>query len=114
MQKNENCGILKKIIIAHYLMPTWWVACDFSHAIASEFSDEACDCCTLLLFIRRSLHDMLKMLQGCLKSLEYVFNCFHYKIISQSKLKTITVKNHYGNFYVFLFIRFCSKSVSKI
>ena len=55
---------------------------------------------------------MLKMLQGCLKSLEYyVFNCLHYKIISHSKLKTKTVKNQYGNFYVFLFIRFRSESV---
>ena len=63
------------------------------------------------------IYDMLKMLQGCLKFLEnYIFNCLHYKIISHSKLKTKTVKNHYGNFYVFLFIRFRSKSalISKI
>ena len=63
------------------------------------------------------IYDMLKILQGCLKFLEYyVFNCLHYKIISHPKLKTKTVKNHYGNFYVFLFIRFRSKSalISKI
>ena len=55
MQKNENCGVLKGIIIARHHTPTWWVACDFSHAIVSEFSDEACDCCMSLFFICRSL-----------------------------------------------------------
>ena len=54
----------------------------------------------------------LQMLQGCLKSLEYyVFNCLHFKIISHSKLKSKAAKNHYGNFYVFLLVRFRSKSV---
>ena len=51
MQKNENCGVLKAIIIARHHTPTWWVACDFLHVIASEFSDKACDCRTHLLFI---------------------------------------------------------------
>ena len=80
MQKNENCGVLKGIIIAHYLMPTWWVACDFSHAIASEFSDEACDCCTLLLFMCRSLHDML--------------NCF--QLLLLQNYKSIKTQNNNG------------------
>ena len=58
------------------------------------------------------IYDMLKMLLRYLKSLEYyVFNCLYYKIISHSKLKTKTAKNHYGNFNVFLFIHFRSKSV---
>ena len=58
------------------------------------------------------IYDMLKTLQGCLKSLEYyIFNCLHYKIINHSKLKTKTVENHYGNFCVFLLILFRSKSV---
>ena len=51
MQNNENCGVLKRIIIARQHMPTWWVVCDFSDVIAFEFSDKMCDCCTLLLFI---------------------------------------------------------------
>ena len=55
MQKNENCGVVKGIIIARHHTPAWWEARDFSHAIASEFRDEACDCRTPLLFICRSL-----------------------------------------------------------
>ena len=51
MQNNENCGVLKRIIIARQHMPTWWVVCDFSDVIAFEFSDKMCDCCMLLLFI---------------------------------------------------------------
>ena len=51
MQKNENCGVLKGIIIACHHMPTWWVARDFSPTIASEFSHKACNCCMPLLFI---------------------------------------------------------------
>ena len=90
----ENIPFVKPV---HIIFQQFTLGCEnvimtaFNLAIYTYDNDR----CTVI-------YDMLKMQQGCLKSLEYyVFSCLYYKMISHSKLKTKTLKNHYGNFYVF-------------
>ena len=86
-QSKENYGVLNGIIIARHHTPTWWVECDFSQSIASEFSDEECDCCTTLFFICQSLE-----IQGILVFLAWFIN---YKHVNGSYLFWNTLHNVY-------------------
>ena len=54
-KRKKNCSVLEEIIIACNHTSTWWVACNFSHSIASEFRDKARKCCMPLFFTCQSL-----------------------------------------------------------
>ena len=56
MQKKENYGVLKGIIIACHHIPTWWVTCDFSHVYSLWISWWGMQ----LFFIRWSLLKLLR------------------------------------------------------